>query len=75
MKIRPVTAGLFYAGGQEDKMTKLLVAFRNFSKAPKNVQIGKPLRIPSKLSFIKTQTYNGAGQHQKAYVFVKALVK
>jgi hypothetical protein len=73
MKIRPVTAGLFYADGEADTMTKLLVAFRNFSEAPKYVQIGKPLWIPSKLSFIKTQTYDAAGQHQKAYVFVKAL--
>ena len=54
-------------------MTKLLVPIRNFSKAPKNVQIEKPLWISSNLSFIKTQTCNGAGHHQKAYVFVKAL--
>ena len=34
MKIRPVGAELFYAEGQTD-MTKLIVAFRNFSNAPK----------------------------------------
>ena len=35
MKIRPVGAELFHADGQTD-MTKLIVAFRNFTKAPKN---------------------------------------
>jgi hypothetical protein len=34
MKIRPVGAELFHAGGRTD-MTKLTVAFRNFAKAPK----------------------------------------
>jgi hypothetical protein len=33
MKICPVGAELFYADGQTD-MTKLIVAFRNFAKAP-----------------------------------------
>ena len=36
MKIRPVGAELFYAGGRADRrtdMTKLLVAFRSFAKA------------------------------------------
>ena len=39
MKIRPVGAELFYADGQTDKQTgmiKLIVAFRNFVKAPKS---------------------------------------
>jgi hypothetical protein len=36
MKICPVAAELFHAGGQTD-MTKITVAFRNFAKAPKNV--------------------------------------
>jgi len=33
MKIRSVGVELFYADGQTD-MTKLTVAFRNFTKAP-----------------------------------------
>ena len=35
MKICLVGAGLFHADGQID-MTKLIVAFRNFSNMPKN---------------------------------------
>jgi hypothetical protein len=35
-KIRPVGADLFYADGRTD-MTKLIVVFRNFANAPKNV--------------------------------------
>jgi hypothetical protein len=35
IKIRPVGAKLFHADGQTD-MTKLIFAFRNFVKAPKN---------------------------------------
>jgi hypothetical protein len=35
MKIRPVGAEVFHADGQTD-MTKLVVAFRDFAKAPKN---------------------------------------
>ena len=35
MKIRPVEAEFFHADGQTD-MTKLIVAFRNSAKAPKN---------------------------------------
>ena len=34
IKIRPVGTELFHADGQTD-MTKLIVAFRNFAKAPK----------------------------------------
>jgi len=40
MKIRPVRAELFRADRQTDRQTnvpKLLVAFRNFAKAPKTV--------------------------------------
>jgi hypothetical protein len=37
MKIVPVRAELFYADGQTD-MTKLIVAFCNFAKAPKDTQ-------------------------------------
>ena len=36
MKIRPVGAELFHADGRTD-MTKLLVAFRNFANASKNL--------------------------------------
>jgi hypothetical protein len=39
MKIRPVRAALFHADEKTDgrtEMTKLIVAFRNFSKTPKN---------------------------------------
>jgi len=38
MKIRPWGAGLFHEEGRTERrtdMTKLVVAFRNFSKAPK----------------------------------------
>jgi hypothetical protein len=35
MKIRPVGAELFHADGQIE-MTKQILAFRNFAKAPKN---------------------------------------
>jgi hypothetical protein len=35
MKIRPVGAGLFHADGQT-AMTKQIVPFRSFQKAPKN---------------------------------------
>jgi hypothetical protein len=35
MKIRPVGAELFHADEQTD-MTMVIVAFRNFAKAPKN---------------------------------------
>jgi hypothetical protein len=46
MKIRPVGAELFLAGGRADgrtdgrtSMTKLIVAFRNFAKAPENTRV------------------------------------
>jgi len=41
MKIRPVGAKLFREDGRMDRwtdMTKLVVAFRNFTNAPKNVE-------------------------------------
>ena len=41
MKIRPVGAQLFREDGRMDTrtdMTKLIVAFRNFTNAPKNVK-------------------------------------
>jgi hypothetical protein len=42
MKILPVEARLFYAGGRTDikaDMTKLIVGFRNFGNTPKNVKM------------------------------------
>jgi len=36
MKIRPVGIVSFHAADGQADMTKLIVAFRNFSKAPKN---------------------------------------
>jgi hypothetical protein len=38
MKIRPVGAELFHVDGQTD-VTKLIVAFCSFAKAPKNDQL------------------------------------
>jgi hypothetical protein len=35
MKILPVGAELFRADGQTYRLTKLIVAFRNFARAPK----------------------------------------
>ena len=35
MKIRPLGAELFHVDGQTD-VTKVIVAFRNFSNTPKN---------------------------------------
>ena len=40
MKIRLVGAELFHADGRTD-MTKLIVAFRNFAKAPKHVKFNE----------------------------------
>jgi len=39
MKIRLVGVEFFHADGRTD-MTKLIVAFRKFANAPKNVTIG-----------------------------------
>jgi len=39
MKIHPVGAELFHVGGWTDRqtdMTKLIIPFRSFAKAPKN---------------------------------------
>jgi hypothetical protein len=44
MKIRPVGAELFHVDRRTDEwtdMTKLIVAFRNFAKAPKNETLYK----------------------------------
>jgi len=43
MKIRPVGAELFHAGGWKDgptDMKKLIVAFRSFADAPKTLRFG-----------------------------------
>ena len=42
MKIRPAGAELFYADGRTD-MTKLIVAFRNFTNAPNKATESKPI--------------------------------
>jgi hypothetical protein len=44
MKIRPVGAELFSADGQTDKK-KVIVVFRNFANAPKNVAISFQFRF------------------------------
>jgi hypothetical protein len=36
MKIRPVEAELFHAGGRKADMTKLIAAVRNFANVPKH---------------------------------------
>jgi len=38
MKIRPVGAELLHTDGQTTDMTKLIVAFRNFANAQKNLK-------------------------------------
>jgi hypothetical protein len=41
MKVLPVVTVLFHTGRQTDRdRTKLIVAFRNFSNAPKNANFG-----------------------------------
>jgi hypothetical protein len=46
MKIRPVGAELFHADRPREQRdtTKLIVAFRNFAKAPKIVEFGNYVR-------------------------------
>jgi hypothetical protein len=40
MKIRPVRAELFHAGGRTDRqMTKIMAAFRNFENAHTNAML------------------------------------
>ena len=53
MKIRPVVAELFHAGGR----TELTVAFRNFANAPKK-------RIDWKLPVTLTQKFLGPYLHK-----------
>jgi hypothetical protein len=45
MKIRPVRAKLFHAGGRID-MTKLIVDFSNFAKAHKLISKTQQIDIP-----------------------------
>jgi hypothetical protein len=45
MKIPPVGAELFDADGRTD-MTKLIVAFRNFAKAPKKMILTQHRKVP-----------------------------
>jgi len=50
MKIRPVGAQFSHTGGRADIhiMMKLIVAFRNFAKAPKNEKFSKILNMEVK---------------------------
>jgi len=49
MKTRPIRVELFHVNRQTDgrtvgyteEVTKLIVAFRNFSKAPKNIKLNE----------------------------------
>ena len=53
MKIRPVGAELFHADGRTDgqtDITKVIVTFRNFSKASKNCKM-KLFNLPQQLTF------------------------
>jgi len=63
MKIRPVGAESFHAGGWTDitsgwtditsgwtDITKLIVTFRNFTNAPENSQVGQPAFVNPGLS-------------------------
>jgi hypothetical protein len=79
MKIRPVGAELFHAGGRTDRrtdMTKLIVVCRNFANAPKTWlqrQIFFPLRTEMKCSLKQSsralQQYNGFSEY--TYRFLK----
>jgi len=55
MKNRPVGDELFHTDGQTDSMTKLIVAFRNFASAPKNVTEYQQ-KIKKKLTHLNKQT-------------------
>ena len=60
MKIRPVGAELFHMDGRTDRetgMTKLIVAFRNFVKAPKNRYGELCLLVLATTKRIKTSVY------------------
>ena len=46
MKICPVGTDLYHAYGQTD-MTKLIAPFRNFAKAPKNLEVASELGAPA----------------------------
>jgi len=53
MKIRPVEADLFDAGGRTDT-TKLIVAFRNFANAPNTVAyLRQPVTFPEFKVFVQ----------------------
>ena len=55
IRIRPIRAELFHAGGQKDRrtvLTKLIVAFRDFANAPKKKE--EPWTLP----FFKLKVVN-----------------
>jgi len=52
MKIRPVGAEFFHADGQTD-MSKQIVAFPNFAKAPKEGILRKTANILAHFIYIK----------------------
>jgi len=55
MKIRPVVAELFHADGRTG-MTELLVAFRHFTNAPRNIS-DKPIRHRENQHIFKLMTF------------------
>jgi len=75
MKIRPVGAELFHADGRADKrtvVTEIIVAFRNFAKAPRNCtgiakQVTSILGVPLSLqpeTYHRDRSY-GVGEEEE----------
>jgi hypothetical protein len=72
MKIGPLGAELFHAAGRADEqtdMTKLIVAFRNFAKAPQMFRLTGSI-VDSKETQQKTRAHSGnscstGGYHKK----------
>jgi hypothetical protein len=59
IKIRPIGADLFHADGQTD-MTKLLVAFRSFTNAPRNCRIQTSWVVKNPPSLSRDKSYISA---------------
>ena len=55
MKIRPVGAELFHTDGRAD-MTKLIVAFRNFTKPPNNSECVNNVLCKLHTSYLNAST-------------------